>query len=48
MNSWKEFIATESSKEYYIKLKQIIDKAYETKWFIRLRNTFTTLLNIAR
>ena len=31
MNSWKEFIATESTKEYYLKLKQIIDKAYATE-----------------
>lgn len=31
MNSWKEFIVAESTKEYYLKLKQIIDKAYETE-----------------
>ncbi len=29
MNSWKEFIALESSKDYYQKLKQIIDTDYE-------------------
>lgn len=31
MNSWKEFIAAESTKEYYLKLKQTIDKAYATE-----------------
>ncbi|MBS7321159.1 MAG: uracil-DNA glycosylase [Myroides sp.] len=31
MNSWKEFIAAESTKEYYLKLKQVIDKAYATE-----------------
>lgn len=29
MNSWKEFIALESSKDYYQKLKQIVDADYE-------------------
>ena len=29
MNSWKEFIASESSKEYYQQLKQIVDADYE-------------------
>ena len=31
MNSLKEFIAAESTKEYYLKLKQVIDKAYATE-----------------
>ena len=31
MNSWKEFIAAESTKKYYLKLKQTIDKAYATE-----------------
>ncbi len=29
MNSWKEFIALESSKDYYKKLQQIVDADYE-------------------
>ena len=29
MNSWKEFIALESSKDYYQNLKQIVDADYE-------------------
>lgn len=29
MNSWKEFITLESSKDYYQKLKQIVDTDYE-------------------
>lgn len=29
MNSWKEFIALESTKDYYTKLKQIVDADYE-------------------
>lgn len=31
MNSWKEFFTTESTKEYYIKLKQTIDENYATE-----------------
>ncbi|SEH93347.1 Uracil-DNA glycosylase [Paenimyroides aquimaris] len=31
MNSWKEFIALESSKDYYQKLKQIVDADYENE-----------------
>lgn len=31
MNSWKEFTASEASKEYYQKLKQFVDAAYESE-----------------
>lgn len=31
MNSWKEFIASEASKEYYQQLKQIVDTYYENE-----------------
>lgn len=31
MNSWKEFIASEASKEYYQQLKQIVDTDYENE-----------------
>lgn len=31
MSTWKEFIALESNKEYYIKLKGFIDKDYESE-----------------
>ncbi|HLV52243.1 MAG TPA: uracil-DNA glycosylase [Flavobacterium sp.] len=31
MDSWKEFTASEASKEYYQKLKQFVDAAYETE-----------------
>ena len=31
MNSWEEFIATEATKEYYQKLKQVVDADYENE-----------------
>ncbi|HUH25144.1 MAG TPA: hypothetical protein VLY87_00825, partial [Flavobacterium sp.] len=31
MNSWKEFIASETSKDYYVQLKEIIDREYENE-----------------